>query len=178
MICHIFHPDLHYLPKHAFRNFKYTRLCFFCGLFLLFTFQVCLEFAVLSVPCSLVITCCHRKSWPLGSLVCDVFLCFCQFPIWCLRSDVVLDVSIPDLCLLLYTKYIIFFIFDYPLKTFRETNPLSCPVGPMEVANIRLKSIGSVMSFPVIGDFMLYFFRQAPISFLSISPICEKTTKY
>ena len=25
------------------------------------------------------------------SLVCDVFLCFCHFPIWCLGSGVVLD---------------------------------------------------------------------------------------
>ena len=45
------------------------RLCFFCGLFLLFVFRVCLCRTVLSVPCSLVITC-----WE-GSFVCDVALC-------------------------------------------------------------------------------------------------------
>ena len=31
------------------------------------------------------------KGWPLGSLVCDVFLCFCHFPIWCSGSGVVFD---------------------------------------------------------------------------------------
>ena len=31
------------------------------------------------------------KGWLLGSPVCDVFLCFCHFPIWCSRSCVVLD---------------------------------------------------------------------------------------
>ena len=30
------------------------------------------------------------KDWPLGSLVCDVFLCFCHFPMWCPGSGVVL----------------------------------------------------------------------------------------
>ena len=31
------------------------------------------------------------KGWPLGSLVCDVFWCFCHFPILCLGTGVVLD---------------------------------------------------------------------------------------
>ena len=31
------------------------------------------------------------KGWPLGSFVCDVFLCFCHFPIWCPGSGVVLN---------------------------------------------------------------------------------------
>ena len=31
------------------------------------------------------------KDWPLGSLVCDVFLCFRHFPILCPGSGVVLD---------------------------------------------------------------------------------------
>ena len=38
-----------------------------------------------------VITCCERADLPLGYLVYDVFLCFCQFPIWCLGSGMVLD---------------------------------------------------------------------------------------
>ena len=31
------------------------------------------------------------KGWPLGSLVCDIFLCFCHFPMWFPESGVVLD---------------------------------------------------------------------------------------
>ena len=36
--------------------------------------------AVVSVPCSLVITCLERTD------VCDVFLCFFHFPKWCSGS--------------------------------------------------------------------------------------------
>ena len=36
------------------------------------------------------------------SCVCAVFLCACHFPMWCPGSGVVLDLSIPDLCLLTY----------------------------------------------------------------------------
>ena len=65
------------------------RRCFFCGSFLSFVFRVCLCLTVLSVPCSLLVTC------PLGSVVCNVFpgvsLVFCQFPVWCPGSGVVLD---------------------------------------------------------------------------------------
>ena len=31
------------------------------------------------------------KGWPRGSLICDVLLCFCHFPMWCPGSGVVLD---------------------------------------------------------------------------------------
>ena len=31
------------------------------------------------------------KDWSLGLLVCEVLLCFCQFPMWCPGSGVVLD---------------------------------------------------------------------------------------
>ena len=31
------------------------------------------------------------KGYPLGSLVCVVFVCFCHFPIWLPESGVVLD---------------------------------------------------------------------------------------
>ena len=34
--------------------------CFFCGYFLLFIFRVCLYYIVLSVPCSILITCWER----------------------------------------------------------------------------------------------------------------------
>ena len=32
-----------------------------------------------------------ETGWPLDSLVCDVFLCFCHFPIYCSGSGVVHD---------------------------------------------------------------------------------------
>ena len=38
-------------------------------------------------PCDHVL----GKGRPLGSLVCDVLLCFCHFPIWCPGSGVVFD---------------------------------------------------------------------------------------
>ena len=31
------------------------------------------------------------KGWPLNSLVCGVFLCYCLFPMWCPGSGVALD---------------------------------------------------------------------------------------
>ena len=31
------------------------------------------------------------KGLAFGSLVCDVFLCYCHFPMWCPGSGVVLD---------------------------------------------------------------------------------------
>ena len=43
-----------------------------------------------------------RKGWPLGSLVCDVFMCVCHFPMWCPWSGMVLDLSIPHFCLQTY----------------------------------------------------------------------------
>ena len=42
------------------------------------------------------------KDYPLGSLVCDVFLRFCHFPIWCPWSGVGLGISIPDILFLSY----------------------------------------------------------------------------
>ena len=69
---------------------------------------LCCLFSHLSLLCCVVFSLQSsdnllRKGWPLGSLVCDIFLCFCHFPIWCLESSLVLDyISIPDLCLLLY----------------------------------------------------------------------------
>ena len=45
------------------------------------------------------------KGWPLSSFVCDVFLYFCHFPIWCPGSGVFFIVLIPDLCTFLtFTK--------------------------------------------------------------------------
>ena len=52
------------------------RRCFFCGSILLFVFHVC--YAVLSVPCSLVVTC--REKVDLLTLLYVMFLCFVTFP--------------------------------------------------------------------------------------------------
>ena len=57
---------------------------FFCGSFLLFVFRVC---QVVLQPCGHPL----GNGWPLGSLVCDVFLCFCHFLMWSTGSGVVLD---------------------------------------------------------------------------------------
>ena len=37
----------------------------------------------------------------------------------------------------------------------RDSNPLSVPVGPIIVPNIKLKGKGSERSFPVSGDLIL-----------------------
>ena len=79
------------------------RRCFFCGSFLLFMFQVCLCYAVLSVPCSLVTTCWERAD--LLTLLCVMFLCvFVTFPYGVPGQVWYLTVSIPDPCILLYFK--------------------------------------------------------------------------
>ena len=44
------------------------------------------------------------KDLPLGSLVCDVSLCFVTFPYGVSGKVWVLSVLIPDLCLLFFTK--------------------------------------------------------------------------
>ena len=49
------------------------RRCFFCGSFLLFMFYVCLYYTILSVPCSLFVTCWERAD-PLA-LLCVMFSC-------------------------------------------------------------------------------------------------------
>ena len=42
------------------------------------------------------------KDWPLGWLVCEFLLWFCQFPMWCPGSGVVLYCIDSDLCILTY----------------------------------------------------------------------------
>ena len=68
-----------------------SRRCFFCGSFSLFVFHVCLSYCRV---CSLL-PCGHLlgKGWPLGSLICDVFLCFYHFPIWCSLSGVIFGIN-------------------------------------------------------------------------------------
>ena len=56
----------------------------FCYLCLRFSLACCC--VCFMQPCVNLL----EKGWPLGSLVCDVFLCFCHFPIWCPGSGVIL----------------------------------------------------------------------------------------
>ena len=80
------------------------RWCFFCGSFLLIVFCVCLCYTVLSVPCSLVITCWERAD--LLTLLCVMFSCvFVTFPCGILGQVWYFIVLIPDLCLLPYFHY-------------------------------------------------------------------------
>ena len=58
--------------------------------FLLFVFRFYVCYTVFSIPCSHVITCWERSEL-LALFVCDVFLCFCHFPIWRPVSGEVLD---------------------------------------------------------------------------------------
>ena len=72
-------------------------------LFLLFSCHVCLcmlSCLFLVQPCDYLL----GKGWPLGSLVCDVFLFFITFPYGVLGQVWYLILWIPDLCLLLYLK--------------------------------------------------------------------------
>ena len=67
---------------------------------MLFVFCVCLSYSIVRSlqPCGHL----QGKGRPLGSLVCDVFLCFVTFPDGVLGQVWYLIVSIPDLCLLSY----------------------------------------------------------------------------
>ena len=72
-------PVVRHVIDCATRPGRLPMRCFFCGSFL---FRVCsLQ------PCGHLL----GKDWPLGSLVCDIFLCFCHFPMWCPGPGVVLD---------------------------------------------------------------------------------------
>ena len=54
----------------------------------------CLRFVIVVFPDHTHLLFCGHllgNGWPLGSLVCDVFLCFCHFHVWCPGSGVVFD---------------------------------------------------------------------------------------
>ena len=57
-------------------------------------------YVVLSVYCSLVVTCWERAD--LLALLLAVFSSVCHFPIWCSGLGMVLEYIDPDLCLPLY----------------------------------------------------------------------------
>ena len=92
------------------------RPCFFVDPFLIYV--SCLScFLVCSLqPCGHLL----GKGWPLCFLVCDVFLCFVFFPMWCPGSGVVLDCidswSLPSslskkIITILRTKSLLIFLF-------------------------------------------------------------------
>ena len=63
-------------------------------------FHICLYYAVLSVPSSLVVTCWERAD--LLALLCVIFFVFVTFQYSVLGQVWYLIVSIPDLCLFPY----------------------------------------------------------------------------
>ena len=80
---------------------------------LLFVFRVCLCRAILSVPCSLVVTC--GEIAELLALLYMMFCVFVGFPCCVLVKVWYLIISIPDLCLLLT------FYYTYP-SVFHKTD--------------------------------------------------------
>ena len=77
------------------------RRCFFCGSFLLFMFHICLCYAVLSVPCSLVITCWEMAA--LLAILCVAFsFIFVTVSYGVLSQVWYLIVTFHDICLPLY----------------------------------------------------------------------------
>ena len=73
-----FKPSSHFLSDHP------KEVLLMCiGLILCLSLPYCLVCVI--QPCG------HLKGSFHGSTACDVFLCFCYFPIWYPRSGVVLD---------------------------------------------------------------------------------------
>ena len=63
------------VKQTALKTYSLGTVYFFCGSLLLFMFHVCLCYAVLSVRCSLVITCWERAD--ILALSCVIFtLCY------------------------------------------------------------------------------------------------------
>ena len=93
--------------------------------FLLFMFHVCLYYTVLSVPCSLEITCWERAE--LLALMCVTFPCvFVTFPYGILGQVWYLIASIPDLCLLYFltmneTQFFIIKLLSESIKSCKFT---------------------------------------------------------
>ena len=83
------------------------RCCFFCESFLLFVFHVCT--AVLSVPCSLVVTCWERAD--LLAFLCVMFSCVFVTFLYSVMCQVrYLIISIPGIYLLRLRKNINFIL--------------------------------------------------------------------
>ena len=87
------------LPSSKIFFTDLSKRCFFCGFFLLLTFRVCN--IVMSVHCSLVVTCRERAS--LLALLYLMFSCvFVTFPCGALGKVRYLIMSIPDIYILPY----------------------------------------------------------------------------
>ena len=95
------------VPLNMFKpssNYFTDRLKAVLLLWILFVICVSLSYTVLSVPCSLVITCWERAD--LLALLCVIFSCvFVTFPYGVLGQVWYLILSIPDRCLLPYFQY-------------------------------------------------------------------------
>ena len=94
-------------------------------LIILVIYASCLScFLVCSLqPCGHLL----RKGSPLGSLVCDVFLRFCHFPMWCPGSGEVID-CIDSWSLPSYLHWINIMIAEIYPRSFLILKPnISCP---------------------------------------------------
>ena len=77
-----------------------SKVLLFCGSILLFMLNICLRYVILSVSCSLVVTCWERAD--LMALLCVMFSCvFVTFTNDVLGQVWYLFASIPDICFLL-----------------------------------------------------------------------------
>ena len=75
-----------------------------------FCYLYCLYYAVLSVPCSLVITCWERAD--LLALLCVMFYCVFVTFLYGVSGQVwYLNASIPDLCLFYFDLLVFLFVF-------------------------------------------------------------------
>ena len=100
VMIHIRNKDEIGTVKHVQALQYRSKAVLFCGSFVSLLFRVCLCHAVLSVPCSLVVTYC--ESTALLALFCVMFfLCFVTFQYGVLGQMWYLIVSIPDLWFLL-----------------------------------------------------------------------------
>ena len=82
-----FKPSSYFLTDHS-------KAVLLLWIFLLFVFVFVILSCLFLQPCGRLL----KRGWPLGSLVCDVFLCFVTFPYGVLGHVWYLIISIPDLC--------------------------------------------------------------------------------
>ena len=92
------------------------------------------------------------KGLPLDSLVCDVFLCFCHFPIWCFGSGMELDCidswSLPSFLLLQFSSFNVSNMARCAFKMMlRNTNSIRCRVRNISIDNVKIQIIMYILNF-------------------------------